>query len=276
MELPFAFVRCIDFAPSPRSWGGRQRSDRARCKCRSRFADSRDSGHARHIERPTSAECPKTGAPADEAGYLEFARSLPVPDVYRAIAAAEPLTPIVTHKFHTNIRRHYDRMKPFPERFLVMGDAFCSFNPIYGQGMTVSAREALALDGVLRRRGAGDAALDGLSARFHRRVAQIVSSAWLPTTLEDFRYREAGPRPPAMAPLQWYTARIHERCGSESALALAFYRVMHMIDPPAALFRPSVIARVLRKLPRCKKTHESGRADCFKPEIIRYRELAQK
>jgi len=187
--------------------------------------------------------------PTDEAGYLEFARSLPVPDLYWAIAAAEPLTPIATYKFHTNICRHYDRVKPFPERFLIMGDAFCSFNPIYGQGMTVSAREAVALDDALRRRGAGEAALNGLSALFHRKIAQIVSSAWRPTTVEDFRYHEAGPRPPAMAPLQWYTARIHERCGSDSALALAFYRVMHMIDPPAALFRPSITARVLRKLP---------------------------
>jgi 2-polyprenyl-6-methoxyphenol hydroxylase-like FAD-dependent oxidoreductase len=184
--------------------------------------------------------------PTDEAGYLEFARILPVPDVYRAIAAAEPLTPIATHKFHTNIRRHYDRVKPFPDRLLVMGDAFCSFNPIYGQGMTVSAREALALDEVLRER----TDLDGLPARFHRKVVDIIDSAWGPTTAEDFRHEEAvGERPLGMKFIHWYTRRIHERCAHDTSLALAFYRVMHMIDPPAALFRPSVIARVLRKLP---------------------------
>jgi 2-polyprenyl-6-methoxyphenol hydroxylase-like FAD-dependent oxidoreductase len=185
--------------------------------------------------------------PTDEAGYLEFTRSLSVPDVYQAIAAAEPLTPIVTHKFHTNIRRHYDRVRPFPERLLVMGDAFCSFNPIYGQGMTVSAREAMALDEVLRER----TDLDGLPARFHGKVVDIIDSAWGPTTAEDFRHEEAvGERPPGMALIHWYTGRIHERCAHDTSLALAFYRVMHMIDPPAALFRPSVIARVLRKLPK--------------------------
>jgi 2-polyprenyl-6-methoxyphenol hydroxylase-like FAD-dependent oxidoreductase len=183
--------------------------------------------------------------PTDEKGFLEFARSLSVPDAYRAIAAAEPLTPIATHKFSTNIRRRYDHVKPFPERLLVMGDAFCSFNPIYGQGMTVSAREAMALDEVLRER----TDLDGLPARFHGKVVDIIDSAWGPTTAEDFRHEETvGERPLGMTFIHWYTRRIHERCAYDSSLALAFYRVMHMIDPPAALFRPSVIARVLRKL----------------------------
>jgi len=188
--------------------------------------------------------------PTDETGYLEFARTLPVPDVYRAIATAEPLTPIATHNFPTSIRRHYDRVRPFPERFLVMGDAFCSFNPIYAQGMTVTAREAMALDHVLRERTVGGADLDVLPARFHSKVADIVDSAWGPATAEDFRYEEAvGERPSGMTLIHWYTGRIHERCAHDTSLALAFYRVMHMIDPPAALFRPSVIARVLRKLP---------------------------
>ena len=194
----------------------------------------------------TLGRCHGVCPPTDEAGYLEFARTLPVPDVYRAIATAEPLTPIVTYNYPTNIRRHYDRVKPFPERFLIMGDAFCSFNPTYAQGMTVSAREALALDEVLRER----TVLDGLPARFHRKVVDIIDSAWGPTTAEDFRHAEAvGERPLGMTFIHWYTRRIHERCAHDTSLALAFYRVMHMIDPPAALFCPSVIARVLRKLP---------------------------
>lgn len=188
--------------------------------------------------------------PTDEAGYLEFARTLAVPDVYQAIAAAEPLTPIATHKFPANIRRHYDGVKPFPERFLIMGDAACSFNPIYGQGMTVSAREAMVLDELLRERTRQGAGLDGLPACFHKKIVGIIDSAWGPTTGEDFRHEEAmGERPWGTALIHWYTGRLHERCADDTSLALAFYRVMHMIDPPAALFRPSVIARVLRRRP---------------------------
>lgn len=114
----------------------------------------------------------------------------------------------------------------------------------------MTAREAMALDHVLRERTVGGADLDVLPARFHSKVADIVDSAWGPATAEDFRYEEAvGERPSGMTLIHWYTGRIHERCAHDTSLALAFYRVMHMIDPPAALFRPSVIARVLRKLP---------------------------
>jgi len=185
--------------------------------------------------------------PTDEAGYLEFARNLSVPDVHQALATAEPLTPVVTHKFPTNLRRHYECLRRFPERLLVMGDAFCSFNPIYGQGMTVSALEAMALDGILSEQRGSD--LAGLPRRFHKRVSEIVDVAWRLTTGEDFRHDDTiGDRPAGLSFLHWYTGRIHERCAYDTSLALSFYRVVHMLESPLALFRPSVIARVIRKL----------------------------
>jgi 2-polyprenyl-6-methoxyphenol hydroxylase-like FAD-dependent oxidoreductase len=183
----------------------------------------------------------------DDAGFLEFARKLPVPDVHQAIASATPLTPIATYRFLTNLRRHYERLSSFPNGLLVMGDAFCSFNPVYGQGMTVSALEAEALDAILREQCAGRYDLTGLPTRFHKRIARIVDAAWRLTTGEDFRYLEAaGKRPPGTALLHWYTKRMHERSADDEALALSFYRVMNMIDPPSALFRPWVMARILR------------------------------
>jgi hypothetical protein len=108
----------------------------------------------------------------------------------------------------------------------------------------------VALDDVLRDRADRGVGLDGLPMLFHKRVARIVDGAWRPTTGEDFRHAETvGERPLIMPLFHWYTGRMHERCAHDTSLARAFYRVMHMIDPPTALFRPSVVARVLRRHP---------------------------
>ena len=188
-----------------------------------------------HGERP----------PNDDAGYLDFARSLAIPDIHQTIAQAEPLTPIATLRFPANLRRHYERLTTFPDRLLVMGDAICTFNPVYGQGMTVSALEAVALDHLLRQQTDDD--LTGVCRRFRNQAAAIIDTPWQLATGEDFRHAEtAGARPAGLSFLHWYTGRLHVNCASDATLALTFYRVMHMLDAPSALFRPSVAWRTLR------------------------------
>ena len=148
--------------------------------------------------------------PDDEAGFLDFAASLPVPDFHAAIRDAEPLSPIVLHKFPSNLRRHYEDLPTLPNGLAVIGDALCSFNPIYGQGMTTGAIGAQTLDLALaeQRRRSGDADLTGFSARFQRELARRIDSPWLLTTCEDLRSPAAeGARPTWMPLLHWYTRR---------------------------------------------------------------------
>ncbi len=91
--------------------------------------------------------------PIDEAGFEEFARRLIGPQVWEAISAAEPLTSIGGYRRTENHWRHYERLKRWPQGLIALGDSVCAFNPVYAQGMTVSALSAEILDDFLKRRG---------------------------------------------------------------------------------------------------------------------------
>jgi flavin-dependent dehydrogenase len=188
--------------------------------------------------------------PADEAGFLEYARSLPDPSLYEAIKEAEPVTPIVTYKYAVNRRRHYERMARLPQGFVILGDAVCNFNPVYGQGMSVAALEAKVLDACLRdqqRQGTGND-LAGFPQRFQKAIVKAVKIPWMLATGEDFRYPETeGKRPLGMNLLHWYTRRVNELTGSNPMVAGLFYQVLHLLKPPTVLFSPRVVWAVLSK-----------------------------
>jgi 2-polyprenyl-6-methoxyphenol hydroxylase-like FAD-dependent oxidoreductase len=188
--------------------------------------------------------------PADEAGFLEYARSLPEPSLYEAIKEAEPVTPIVTYKYAVNRWRHYERIARLPEGFVILGDAVCSFNPVYGQGMSVAALEAKVLDVCLRdqqRQGTRND-LAGFPQQFQQAIVKVVKVPWMLATGEDFRYPETeGKRPLGMNLLHWYTRRVNELTGSNPMVAGLFYQVLHLLKPPTVLFSPRVVWAVLSK-----------------------------
>jgi len=179
--------------------------------------------------------------PTDEPGWVRFAASLPVPAVHELVSKARPLTGITSYRFPANQRRLYERMTRLPEGYLVVGDAVCSFNPIYGQGMSVAALEAQALDEELAR-GA-----HGLAARFYRRVRNIVDIPWAIATGEDLRIPQVeGKRPPGFRILSWYLERLHAVAAEDRIVCRAFMEVLNLLASPASLLSPHIAWRVLK------------------------------
>jgi len=105
--------------------------------------------------------------PGDAEGFLTFAQQLRTPTLYNAIRRAKLLDDVVRFGFSGSVWRHFERLESFPRGLLPLGDAICCFNPVYGQGMSVAAQEALLLLRLLRSRE-GDP-LAGLAPAFFLR-----------------------------------------------------------------------------------------------------------
>ena len=190
--------------------------------------------------------------PTDEAGFMDFARSLRTPMLYEAIKDAEPISDISGYRDTENRRRHYENLSRQPDNFLVTGDAASAFNPIYAQGMTTAALGVEVLEECLREQGAPNGDHAGLSKRFQKKLAKTNAASWLLATGEDFRVRgvEGGTATFATRLTHRYMDRVLVLSLRDIRIRQTFLKVFHMLKPPTALFGPSIVAKVLRRANR--------------------------
>ena len=178
---------------------------------------------------------------ADYSGMLEIARRRAPEHIRNALGQAVPVGKIAHYRTPSSRWRRYDRLVRFPDGFVVTGDAVCSFNPIYGQGMSVAALDAIALRRCLR---GGDQDLPG---RFFRASAKTIKVAWRNAVSADLALPEvAGQRPIGMRLNNAFADRVLTAVETDPVVAGQFIRVLGMLDSPARLMRPAILARVAR------------------------------
>ncbi len=184
-------------------------------------------------------------APADGASFERFAEELPIPDIHEAIGAGRAIDDPAPYRFPANRRLRYERLDDLPGGLLVAGDAVCSFNPIYGQGMSVAAMEAQLLQARLR---AGTCP----SARaWFRDVATVIDTAWQLAIGSDLAVEAVeGRRPLSTRILNRYLARLQAAATDDPRLTSRLTRVVGLVDPPSRLLWPTTVASVVRGAPR--------------------------
>nr|CCD27752.1 FAD-dependent monooxygenase [Stigmatella aurantiaca Sg a15] len=190
--------------------------------------------------------------PTDEEGFLEFAKSLSLPEFYETLLKSKPLSPVHGFRKTENRLRHYERLDRWPEGFLVLGDAACTFNPAYGQGMTISAATSILLKDCLKKqkRTATGVELTGLGRRFQRLLTKEFRLPWLMATSEDARVPEVtGAQVTTFSKMaQRYMDEVVALAAQRPEVYIAFFSVIHMVSPPEILFHPGILLRVLPRL----------------------------
>jgi 2-polyprenyl-6-methoxyphenol hydroxylase-like FAD-dependent oxidoreductase len=201
-------------------------------------------------------------APTDLEGMLAVAAQALPPHIMAGLRDAEPRGDVAEFRHHAAVWRRYDKMARFPLGLLVIGDALCSLNPIYGQGMTMASLEALALRNHLR---AGD---PGAPREYFRAAADHIRPTWVrndandrPPTRPTTRRQKLSHRVKKWAMATAFTAAEHDIVLSERIL-----RVTSLIDPPERLQDPALIGRVL--LGSVRKSMREGPAATLVPQRL--------
>jgi len=181
--------------------------------------------------------------PTDEAGFLECARNLAKPAIYEAIRDAEPLSKIRGYRRTENRMRHFEGMRRWPVGLLVLGDAACALNPVYGQGMTVAALAATVLGETLRK----DPSAARLGPTFQRRLATSMKDAFTTATSDDLRWPEtSGHASPGLRLMHKYVDRVMTCATKDARIHARLLEVLQMVRPASALLSPRILQRALR------------------------------
>jgi len=180
-----------------------------------------------------------SGPARDERAYLDFAAGLPNPAIANALVGAIPVTDLQPSHFPASRRRRYDKLRNFPAGLLALGDSIAAFNPMYGQGMTVAALQAVALRDLLGR-GPLDA------RKFFARAHRIEDVAWKISTGGDLRFDAVeGRRTTSGKIMNRYLDKLTLAARTDPVLSRQFLLVASFIEGPESFFKPSIVRRVL-------------------------------
>jgi 2-polyprenyl-6-methoxyphenol hydroxylase-like FAD-dependent oxidoreductase len=181
--------------------------------------------------------------PRDIAGFESFLHQLSEPAVADLIDRATPCSDVKVYRRNGNHRYHYEQMTDWPAGLLVVGDAFVAFNPVFGQGITVAACEAIVLrDQLAAGLGPGDARkLMGL-------IAATAALPWSIAVGQDVRQPTCDARQNAAQAVTNAWARELTRLAvhGNARAAEVLTGIYHLMAAPRTMLHPALLGAALR------------------------------
>jgi len=179
--------------------------------------------------------------PRDADGFAAFLAALPDHALSAILHSGRPVGEVAVHRQTGNRRQRYARVPDWPEGLLAVGDALCCFDPIYGQGITVSACEALRL-----RTALAAGARAGDTRRLLRDFERIVDFPWAVAIGQDLQMPSStGQQSRAQAAVSAWASQVGRRAVEGDRRAhRVLMRAYHLESSAAALLHPALVASV--------------------------------
>jgi 2-polyprenyl-6-methoxyphenol hydroxylase-like FAD-dependent oxidoreductase len=183
--------------------------------------------------------------PGEWAALQAYLRHLTTPTIYNAIRRTTPVGRLVRYGFAESVRRHFDHVADFPDGIIPVGDAICRFNPIYGQGMSAAAKEAVLLHRLLALRAAEPDPLAGLAPLFLDEAQALIETPWMMAAIPDFAFPETrGERPADLQRSLQFAGALSRLAARDAEVQRLVVEVWHMLKPSSVYRDPELIRRV--------------------------------
>ncbi|WP_237179302.1 hypothetical protein [Paenibacillus sp. MMS18-CY102] len=183
--------------------------------------------------------------PQTEEEFEQIAKQLPQPDIYRFIQKATPISELKIYKISSQSRKRRNIIDKLPNRFIMIGDAYCRFDPLYGQGMTVAAMEAEALHAELGRIANGES-MDTVIKNYWDKLPKLTDDPWNMALVEAYRHPAIIGKRFGIGVQKWFTKKIYRASAHDSVVYLRLAQVMNLKRSSTAFFQPSMLKRVFR------------------------------
>jgi 2-polyprenyl-6-methoxyphenol hydroxylase-like FAD-dependent oxidoreductase len=182
--------------------------------------------------------------PHDDASFTRELRRQRTPLMAEALALATPESDVLVTHSTVNHLRHFERGGTRVRGFVALGDAVCSFNPAYGQGMSVAAQAALALQATLEAIGSRHPEFE---SRFFAAQARLVQLPWTLATGADLQFETTeGQRPRLGRLLNPYFGALLRCAQVTPEVMRRVLPVFHLSAGMLQLAQPVLVAGVLR------------------------------
>jgi 2-polyprenyl-6-methoxyphenol hydroxylase-like FAD-dependent oxidoreductase len=129
---------------------------------------------------------------------------------------------------------------------LPVGDAICRFNPVFAQGMSMAAQEAVILNRLLGKRAVDIDPLDGLASAFFAEIQSVLEAPW-GVANSDFIYpKTRGQRPLDFERRLQFNSALVRLAAQDPSIHKLTFEVNHLLRPQSALRAPEIAERVAR------------------------------